>query len=157
MSKYKRRHSVPFTGPPNINIGSRDTETVLCHRQQLLKLPLWQTLQYCLLSVVTYHSTIPMAAARVPTRVSSCGICGGQSGVGTGFLRVLRFPLPIFIPPISPQSPSPIILGWYNRPVVAVVLKVPPHKFNFFYHSTMTAMFHFTAITRFWTFTTRSR
>jgi hypothetical protein len=25
------------------------------------------------------------------------------------FLRVLRFPLPILIPPISPQSPSPII------------------------------------------------
>jgi hypothetical protein len=36
--------------------------------------------------------------------------------------------LPIFIPPISPQSPSPIIRGWYNRPVVAAVPKVPPHK-----------------------------
>jgi hypothetical protein len=34
-----------------------------------------------------------------------------------GFLRVLQFPLPIFIPPISPQSPSPIIRGWDNRPV----------------------------------------
>jgi hypothetical protein len=44
------------------------------------------------------------------------------------FLRLLRFPLPIFIPPISPQSPSPIIWGWYNRPVVAAVLKVPPGK-----------------------------
>jgi hypothetical protein len=32
-----------------------------------------------------------------------------------GFLRVLRFPLPIFIPPISAQSPSPINWGWYNR------------------------------------------
>jgi hypothetical protein len=32
------------------------------------------------------------------------GICGGQSGAGVGFLRVLRFPLPIFIPPISPSS-----------------------------------------------------
>jgi hypothetical protein len=30
-------------------------------------------------------------------------------------------PLPIFIPPISPQSPSPIVWGWYNRPVVAAV------------------------------------
>jgi hypothetical protein len=28
-----------------------------------------------------------------------------------------EFPLPIFIPPISPQSPSPIIRGWYNRTV----------------------------------------
>jgi hypothetical protein len=57
-----------------------------------------------------------------------CGICGGQSGAGAGFLRVLRFPLPIFIPPIYPQSPSPTIRGWYNRPVVAAVTKVPPHK-----------------------------
>jgi hypothetical protein len=29
---------------------------------------------------------------------------------------------------ISPQSPSPIIRGWYNRPVVAAVPKVPPQK-----------------------------
>jgi hypothetical protein len=49
-------------------------------------------------------------------------ICGGQSGAGAGFLRVLRFPLPIFIPPIAPQSPSYIIWAWYNRPVVAAVL-----------------------------------
>jgi hypothetical protein len=56
-----------------------------------------------------------------------CGICGGQSGAGAGFHQVLRFPLPIFIPPISPQSPSPIIRGWYNRPVVAAVPKVPPN------------------------------
>jgi hypothetical protein len=33
--------------------------------------------------------------------------------------------LAIFIPPISPQSPSPIIRGWKNRPVVAAVPKVP--------------------------------
>jgi hypothetical protein len=58
---------------------------------------------------------LPTAAGRVRARVWSCGICGGQSGAGAGFLRVLRFPLPIFIPPISPQSPSPIIWGLYNR------------------------------------------
>jgi hypothetical protein len=52
-----------------------------------------------------------------------------KSGAGAGFLvRELRFPLPIFISPISPQSPSPIVLGCYNRPVVAAVPKVPPHK-----------------------------
>jgi hypothetical protein len=49
-------------------------------------------------------------------------------GRWAGFLRVLRFPLPIFIPPVSLQSPSPIIRGWYSRPVVAAVPKVAPHK-----------------------------
>jgi hypothetical protein len=54
---------------------------------------------------------LPTAAARVRARVWSSGICGGQSDAGAGFLRVLRFPLPIFIPPLAPQSPSPIIWG----------------------------------------------
>jgi hypothetical protein len=45
---------------------------------------------------------LPTAAARVRVR-AACGACGGQSGTGAGFLRVLRFPLPI-IPPISPLS-----------------------------------------------------
>jgi hypothetical protein len=54
---------------------------------------------------------LPTAVARVRARVWSSGICGGQSGAGAGFLRVLRFPLPIFIPPIAPQSPSAIIWG----------------------------------------------
>jgi hypothetical protein len=64
---------------------------------------------------------LPTAAARVRVRVWSCGICGGQSGAGAGFLRVLRFPLPIFIPPIAPQSTSSIIWGLYNRPEMAAV------------------------------------
>jgi hypothetical protein len=64
---------------------------------------------------------LPTATARVRSRVWLSGICGGQSGAGEGFLRVLRFPLPVFIPPIAPHSPSPIIWGWYNRPEVAVV------------------------------------
>jgi hypothetical protein len=42
---------------------------------------------------------LPTAVARV----RSSGICG-ESGAGTGFLRVLRFPLKIFIPPNSPSS-----------------------------------------------------
>jgi hypothetical protein len=64
---------------------------------------------------------LPTAAARVRARVWSSGICGGQSEAGAGFLRVLRFPLPIFIPPIAPQSPSIYHLGLYNRPEVAAV------------------------------------
>jgi hypothetical protein len=45
---------------------------------------------------------LPTAATRVRIR-AACGVCGGQSGTGADFLRVLRFPLPI-IQPISPSS-----------------------------------------------------
>jgi hypothetical protein len=50
---------------------------------------------------------LPTAAASVRARVWSSGICGGQSGAGAGFLRVLRFSLPISIPQNSPSSQSP--------------------------------------------------
>jgi hypothetical protein len=45
------------------------------------------------------------------------------------FSEYFGFPLPIFTPPISPQAPSSIIWGWYNRPVVAAVSRdsVSPH------------------------------
>jgi hypothetical protein len=52
---------------------------------------------------------LPTSAARVRSRVRSREICGGQSGAGAGFLRVLRFPLPVSIPPVAPQTPSSII------------------------------------------------
>jgi hypothetical protein len=45
---------------------------------------------------------LPTAAARVRVRAAR-GVCGGQSGTGAGFLRVLRFPLTIILP-ISPSS-----------------------------------------------------
>jgi hypothetical protein len=51
---------------------------------------------------------LPTAATRVRAQVGSCAICDGQSGAGAGFLRVLRFPLPILIPPTAPHSSSPI-------------------------------------------------
>jgi hypothetical protein len=47
---------------------------------------------------------LPTAPAQVRAPVWSSGICGGHSGAGAGFLRVLRFPLPIFIPRNSPSS-----------------------------------------------------
>jgi hypothetical protein len=37
-----------------------------------------------------------------------------KAGIGAGFLRELRFPLAILVPPTAPHSSS-IILGWYNR------------------------------------------
>jgi hypothetical protein len=64
------------------------------------------------------HSSdrFPTAVARVRAHVGSCGIFDGQSGTGTGLLRLLRFRLPTLIPPTAPHSSS-IIRGWYNRPV----------------------------------------
>jgi hypothetical protein len=56
------------------------------------------------------------AVAQVRAHVRSCGICGGQSCIETGFLRILRFPLPILIASTAPYSSS-IIRGWYNTPV----------------------------------------
>jgi hypothetical protein len=32
--------------------------------------------------------------AQIVTYITHVGFCGGQSGAGAGFLRVLRFPLP---------------------------------------------------------------
>jgi hypothetical protein len=49
---------------------------------------------------------LPTAAARVRAQVRSCGIRGGLSGTGAGFLRVRRFPLPILIPPTTPYLSS---------------------------------------------------
>jgi hypothetical protein len=81
----------------------------------------------------------PTEAARVRVQVRSCGICGGRSGTGTGFLRVLRFPLSI-IPPSAPHSSS-TIWGWYNTPNSGHRTKcTQPHpnfsSYNFLYLKT---------------------
>jgi hypothetical protein len=54
---------------------------------------------------------LPTAMARVRSQVRSCVIGGRQSGIGGGFLLVLRFPLPILIPPTAPHPSSYIIRG----------------------------------------------
>jgi hypothetical protein len=41
---------------------------------------------------------LPTAAARVQTRVGTWDFVMDKSGAGAGFLRELRFPLPIYIP-----------------------------------------------------------
>jgi hypothetical protein len=41
--------------------------------------------------------------------------------LGQVFSEYFGFPLPIFIPPIAPQSSSSIIWGLYNRPEVTAL------------------------------------
>jgi hypothetical protein len=57
----------------------------------------------------------------------SCWVCCGQSSTGAGFLRVLRFPLPIILPTASHSSPSYNIRGWYSRIVADIMYSVSPH------------------------------
>jgi hypothetical protein len=72
-------------------------------------------------------SRLPTAAARVRAQVRSCGIRGGQSGTGAGFLRAFRFPLlPILIAPTAPHSSSSTIRGWCNRQISVRCTKRPP-------------------------------
>jgi hypothetical protein len=40
---------------------------------------------------------LPMAGTWVRSQVSSCVVCSGKSGVETGFVQILRFPLSIRI------------------------------------------------------------
>jgi hypothetical protein len=75
-----------------------------------------QSISLCLISVSqmlgraiaqAVSRRLPTAAARVQTRVWSCGILWWTNvALVAGFLRTLWFPLPIYIPSASPQSSS---------------------------------------------------
>jgi hypothetical protein len=49
---------------------------------------------------------LSIAVARAQSQVRSYEICRGQSGVGVGFLLVLRFSLPVLFPPDASYSSS---------------------------------------------------
>jgi hypothetical protein len=87
---------------------------------QLFYFHLWHVYWRSLLSRHVGRATaqvlsrwLPTKKARVRSRVTSCEICGGQSGTGAGFLRTLELSLPILIPPAALHSS--IVKGWYSR------------------------------------------
>jgi hypothetical protein len=65
------------------------------------------------------------AAARVRAQVRSCAFCGGQSGTGASFIPVLRFPLPILIPPTAPHSHLLVVSG---RRTSGLSQSIPPQE-----------------------------
>jgi hypothetical protein len=67
------------------------------------------------------------AAARAGSQVRSCDILCGQSGTGADNLRVLRFPLPILIPPAVPCSLI-ILSSTLYGPVTDSAIKQPNWK-----------------------------
>jgi hypothetical protein len=72
----------------------------------------WETEAYVGLAITQAVSRrLLIDAARVRAQIRSCGICGAQSDAGTGFLRLLRFPLPIIIPPTASHSSSSSTIG----------------------------------------------
>jgi hypothetical protein len=77
---------------------------------------------------------------QVLSRLRLCWICSGQNGTVAGFLLVLQFPLPIFIPPTAPYSLiiSSLALKafWNNR------LKKTPSHFSFFPFLLQNMAFH---------------
>jgi hypothetical protein len=56
-----------------------------------------------------------------------CGFVVDKSGVGAGFLRVLRFPLPILILPTAPHS-SPSIIDQIVADVRSGLSLAPPKE-----------------------------
>jgi hypothetical protein len=76
---------------------------------------------------------LPTATARFRTQVKSCSsICGGQSGIDVGFLRVLQFLLSVLIPKTAPHSSSSIFRSWCNSKLAADVTRghslTPPEE-----------------------------
>jgi hypothetical protein len=58
----------------------------------------------------------------------ACGICGGQSSTGAGFLRVLRFPPPVLIPESLSVSSGAGTIGQIVADVLSGLSLTPPQE-----------------------------
>jgi hypothetical protein len=87
---------------------------------QLLHLRIMRS--YTRVEAGSYTSTVilrgfPPLRSGVRDRVCHVGFCGGQSGAGVGFLRVLRFPCQFSFHQLLQKSSSSIIRVKHNRPL----------------------------------------
>jgi hypothetical protein len=94
--------AVQICNVPTINCTVHYPTIVLCIFRNAIQSTF--TVHTCTSSFLTVSTTAQADSSRLPTEVACtrsqlklCGICGGQRGGGTGFLRVLLFPLPIII------------------------------------------------------------
>jgi hypothetical protein len=72
------------------------------HVETLFRMLTRQADRYAIAQAVSRR--LPTAPARVRAQSGHVGFVVHESGSAAGFLRVLRFPLPIIIPPNSPSS-----------------------------------------------------
>jgi hypothetical protein len=79
------------------------------------------TTQELSLSSLAVNCRLPTTAVWVQSQFRSCGVCGGLSCTGVGFLQVLQFPQPILIP-LSTQYSS-MIGGWCGGPISGLCIK----------------------------------
>jgi hypothetical protein len=78
----------------NYLIGNGTHDLLFCNIvPQPTTLPRALQVSYCVGRAIAQRlvAGLPPRRPGVPAQVKSCGICGGQSGTGAGFLRVLRF------------------------------------------------------------------
>jgi hypothetical protein len=98
------KHFLPLT---NINIPNLQSKTITNYEQTEIRA--WACVQEGCAVAQAVSRWLPTAAARVRVR-AACGVCGGQSGTGAGFLPSTS---------VSPANHSAIIIHHHNHPGLA--------------------------------------
>jgi hypothetical protein len=75
----------------------------------------------CLSNISFIARNTATVTDRILSKVKSCWIYGGQSCTEAGYLRILRFPLPVLLPPAAPHSLIILSSTLYSLDTVSVV------------------------------------
>jgi hypothetical protein len=93
--KQQKMRQLKLTNRNKKNISSwkaRYPRKVMFSYVDLVRTKSWHTAEKGRAVAQAVSRWLSTAVAWVQTRFYSCGVCGGQSGAGTGFLLVLGFP-----------------------------------------------------------------